>query len=383
MMKKHEVTLPAGGETGAGVWMRGAAASVLAMVLATTSLPASAQDVDPAHAEGWAFMQQQMPGVPYDLLKAACAEGEMMIYSGTWPDATQAVIDGFKARFPCIDAQSFVTQTGPRRERFLTEWRAGKDTADIIQDTDPGTLESQIEEGYLLQYRVSNDDKYPDALKHSDYWYPIRIAIMGIAWNTDLVSEEDAKELLEWKSLTDPKWKGKVGVSDPSSGGAAFLPWYLWPKLFGDEFMQKFAALDPRGFTSVNPTISSLASGDIEVYAGADDAFLTGVWDQGAPIHWSLPDPGIGVPTGQAISAHAPHPNAAKLYQEYMFSEEGYGLWQKIGGGPSVRHGFADQRAVAKEPWYHFPDELYQYDRTDATKAKDAVVEMYHKLMGT
>lgn len=359
------------------------AAAGLVLALSIAGPPAAAQDVASEHAEAWAFMQEQMPGVPYDLLKAACDEGEMMIYSGTWPDATQAVLDGFMARFPCIDAQAFVTRTGQRRERFLAEWRADNNIADIIQDTDPGTLEAQIGEGYIQQYNISNDDKYPEALKHSEYWYPIRIAIMGIAWNTDLVSEEDAKGLLEWQGMVDPKWKGKVGVSDPSSGGAAFLPWYLWPKLFGDEFMQKLAALEPRGFTSVNPTVSSLAAGDIEVYVGADDALLTGMWDKGAPIRWSLPDPGIGVPTGQAISARAPHPNAAKLYQEYMFTEEGYGKWQKIGGGPSVRIGFPDQRAVAKEPWYHFPDELYQYDRADATKSKDAVVDMFHKLMGT
>jgi ABC-type Fe3+ transport system substrate-binding protein len=363
-----------------------AQSAVLAGAMLMTAFGANAaraQDVDPALADAWTWAQKAMPGISYDILKGACAEGSLMIYSGTWPDATDNVVKHFKEHFPCVkDVQTFVTQTAPRRERFLSEMRANHNIADIIQDTDPGTLEDQAKQGILANYTITNDASFDPAIKHSGFWYPFRASTMGIAWNTDAVTDDEAKAFADWKGILDPKWKGRIGVADPASGGAAYLPWYVWPKILGADFMGKLKELQPRAFVSVNPTIAALASGDIDIYFGADDASLTPVWSQGAPLKWTLPSPGIGVPTGQAISAHAPHPNAARLYQEYTFTEEGYAAWQGIGGGPSTRIGFQDQRDVAKQDWYKSPTSLYDYDRTDATAQKDQVIATFKDVVG-
>lgn len=364
--------------------IRVTAMAVGALVASTVaSSTAYSQTVDPALADSWAFAQKEMPGLPYDLLKNACAEAALMIYSGTWPDATDNVVKHFKERFPCIkDVQTFVTQTGPRRERFLAEVRSNHNIADIIQDTDPGTLESQAKDGLIANYKITNDGAYDDSLKQTGYWYPFRSSTMGIAWNTDAVSDDDAKAFATWKGMLDPRWKGRVGVADPASGGAAYLPWFLWPKMFDQAFMDGLKKNQPRAFIAVNPTVAALSSGDIDVYFGADDASLSPAWASGAPIKWVLPEPAISTPTGQAISATAPHPNAARLYQEYAFTEEGYGAWQSIGGGPSVRKGFADQRDVAKEGWYKTPTKFVEYDPADASKARDAVNVQFHDVVG-
>lgn len=80
--------------------------------------------------------------------------------------------------------------------------------------------------------------------------------------------------------------------------------------------------------------------------------------------------------TGQAIPKNAPHPAAAKLYQEYSFTEEGYGIWQKLGGAPA-RRGFRDLRPVAKETWYKVPSTFASYDRADASNSLSAVMDTY------
>src|SRR5258708_1662584 len=153
---------------------------------------AFSQTIDPALVNSWAFGQKAMPGLSYDLLKNACGEGALMIYSGTWPEATDNVVKHFKERFPCIrDVQKFVTQTGPRRERFLAEVRAHNNIADIVQDTDPGTLENQVKDGLLANYKITNDASFDPGIKHSGYWYPFRSSTIGIAWNIDAVSDED------------------------------------------------------------------------------------------------------------------------------------------------------------------------------------------------
>jgi ABC-type Fe3+ transport system substrate-binding protein len=214
------------------------------------------------------------------------------------------------------------------------------------------------------------------------FWYPLRVAMVGIAWNTNLVSEEDAKILQDWQGITDPRWKGKAAVVDPVAGGVAYLPWYAWTKLYGADFITKVAQNEPRVMRGINPTSAALAAGDVSVIFNASETGLLPLFDKGAPIEWSLPNPGIGPLTGQGIPANPPHPAAAKLYQEYAFTEEGYSVWQKDGGTPA-RKGVKDQRPVASESWYHMPEDIFAYDPADATKAADEINANFSKAIAS
>jgi ABC-type Fe3+ transport system substrate-binding protein len=341
--------------------------------------PAGSQTIDPAHAKAWDFMQQAMQGVPYDILKGACSEGTLTIYHGTWSDAQAAQIDAFRKRFPCVQVRPFELGTAARRERFLAETRANRFINDIVQDTDPGSLDELVDDGLIMNYVLSSDALYADAVKRKGYWYPLRIGISTNVWNTNLVSDEDAKVLYDWKGGVDPKWKGKVGIVEPTSGGAIFLPWYFWVKTYGPEFIRDLAKLEPRIF-NLNQVGAALASGDIAVGIGISETPLTTMWLAGAPIKWSMPEPGVGPVTGQGIAAKAPHPNAAKLYHEYAFSAEGYEVWQVL-GGPPARIDYSDKRKVASEPWFKYPKVWFQYDTRDATKARDEIIGLYKKMI--
>lgn len=353
----------------------------IASAIFVLPLPAAAQPIDPALAASWAFMQSAMPGVPYSLLKAACSEGTVMIYHGTWTIAQRNQIEHFTQRFPCIKVQRFELTAGPLRERFMSETRAGRYIADIIQDTDPGSLDNAARTGMLMNYVISNDSSYAGSLKMSGYWYPLRVAIITIVWNTTVVTEEEAKLLTDWKSAINPIWKGRMAVQHPTGGGAAYSPWYAWVKLYGEDFVRKIGALRPRVFNGMNPAASALASGDVGVMFGASETPLPQLWEKGAPLRWTMPEPAIGPTSGQGISAKAPHPNAAKLYQEYAFTLEGYQQWQRF-GGPPARIGYKDQRKVASESWYKYPTNFFPYDSADATKSMERIVDLFNKAVG-
>jgi iron(III) transport system substrate-binding protein len=351
------------------------------LAFAALAGPAAAQPVEPALAASWAFVQQAMPGVPYALLKAACDDGALMLYHGTWTDAQKAQVEGFKRRFPCIKTvQLFELNAGMMRQRFLSESRAGLRTADIIQDTDPGTLNEQAAEKLYLDYTISNDAAYADGMKKKGSWYPLRIALVGIAWNTDLVNARDAQALKDWASAADPKWKGKAGVVDPAAGGVVSLPWYAWLKLYGEDFIKQVGELRPQIYGATNPGSAALASGEIAVLLNASETGLMPLHAAGAPLRWSFPEPATGPVTGQAINARAPHPNAAKLYHEYAFTEEGYALWQKLGGAPA-RLGFKDQRPIAAESWYKYPGKFLDYDAQDVTATYPKISELYRQFV--
>jgi ABC-type Fe3+ transport system substrate-binding protein len=268
------------------------------------------------------------------------------------------------------------------RERYLSEFHAGLKVADIVQDSSTGILDEHAAAGVLTKYQISNDDKFSDEAKHPGYWYSMRRGMTGIAWNTDLVTDADAAKLADWKGILDPRWKDVAGVGDISAGGVAYLPFYAWHQLYGDDFFKGLGKLNLRNIAGTNNAVAALASGDVQVIFNASETALVTYLDKGAPIKWTLPSPGVGALTGQAITANAPHPNAAKLFQEYTFTEEGYGLFQSIGGVPT-RIGTPDARAVAKEDWYKIPDKIFAYSEKDATDAVPAIVDKFNTFIGT
>jgi ABC-type Fe3+ transport system substrate-binding protein len=91
---------------------------------------------------------------------------------------------------------------------------------------------------------------------------------------------------------------------------------------------------------------------------------MGGFYLKGAPIRWVFPDPTPANLTVQTISAKAPHPNAARLFQDWAASAEGQAAWFKVAGVASARADTIDPRKAAKadwyrEDWYADPKELY------------------------
>jgi iron(III) transport system substrate-binding protein len=352
------------------------------MMAGMLAVPAWAQTIDPALQDGWSFMQKNMPGVPYSVLEAACKEADVMLYHGTWVDAQQAQIEGFKKHFPCIKVETYSDSISVMRQRFMSEEHAGRHVADIVQDSDTSSLDDDAKAKLLMNYKISNDDKFASGNKSSGIWYPLRVALVGIAWNTDAVSDDDAKILATWQGATDPRWAGKAAMSDPGSKGVAYQHLWAWYKLYGEDFLKKIGALHPRIIAGANNSMSSLASGDVDVVLNASETGLLPLFDKGAPIKWSLPSPGVGPLSAQAIVATAPHPNAAKLYQEYAFTQEGYGLWTRLGGAPAT-NAYPDTREVAKQPWYKLPDSLFNIDSKASSDDFDKVMADFNKYVGT
>src|SRR6202012_5200239 len=146
----------------------------------------------------------------------------------------------------------------------------------------------------LMQYMIGDDKAYDDSVKMAGYVYPIHRGTTALAWNTNLVNDQQDKLLMDWKGITDPVWAGRAGVTDPSGSASALRPWYIWPKLYGDDFIPKIGALKPRVFTGSSPASAALASGDIAVILNASEVNLSPLWRSGAPVRWALPEPGIG-----------------------------------------------------------------------------------------
>jgi putative spermidine/putrescine transport system substrate-binding protein len=245
-----------------------------------------------------------------------------------------AMMEGFKAKYPGIEINELDPGAGSAEE--LEAIKANKDNpgpqAPDVVDIGIGLAPGAVEEGLLQPYKVSTWDDIPEGAKDPDgYWYGDYYGVLSFEVNTAEVANPPA----EYADLLKPEYKGQVALSgDPLTSNAAILT--VW------------AAGLSTGATGTEAAQAGLEFfkqlNEIGNYVPIDgDSRTVGIGETPILIDWSYnsiandvnlagnPDLVTNVPTAgrlagvyvQAISAYAPHPNAAKLWMEYLYSDEG------------------------------------------------------------
>lgn len=124
-----------------------------------------------------------------------------------------------------------------------------------------------------------------------------------------------------WTDLLDPRWKGRVSVAHPAFSGGAGVWALAVKKLHGWAFFEALARNDPRVGRSTLDTVTLLGAAECLVGPTWAPAAYRAV-DKGVPIALDQPADGVVLMTfPSAVPTGAPHPNAAKLFMEWLLSE--------------------------------------------------------------
>jgi putative spermidine/putrescine transport system substrate-binding protein len=252
-----------------------------------------------------------------------------------------AVIDGFKAKYPGIEVNELNPDAGSADE--VEAIRANKNNTgpqapDVI-DVGLAFGPSAMSEGLLQPYKVATWDEIPDSVKDADgTWYGDYYGVMSFIVNKDLVPVTPT----DWTDLMKPDYAGQVALAgDPRASNQAILgvlaaglsTGAMAGEAAGKAGLDYFAALNKAGnFVPVIGKAGTLAQGSTPIIVAWDYNALA--WKDtlagNPPVDIVVPKTGVlaGVYV-QAISAYAPHPNAAKLWMEYIYSDEGQLLWLK------------------------------------------------------
>ncbi len=192
-------------------------------------------------------------------------------------------------------------------------------------------------DGLLMPYKVSTWDSIPAATKDPDgYWYGDYYGVIGFIINTDvqpLVPQD-------WSDLLKPEYKGQVALSgDPRVGTQDILSVFAAALANGGSLdnaepgLEYFKKLTQAG--NLIPLAASnalVAKGETPVRFGWDYNLLAArdSYEGNPKVEVVIPKTGrlAGIYV-QAISAYAPHPNAAKLWMEFIYSDEGQLTWMK------------------------------------------------------
>ena len=273
-----------------------------------------------------------------ELIAAAQAEGTLTTIAlpHDWCNYG-AVIEGFKAKYG-LEVNELDPGAGSGEE--LEAIRANKDNpgpqAPDVIDVGLAFGPTAKEEGLIQPYKVATWDDIPDGAKDPDgYWYGDYYGVLSFSVNTSEVANPPA----EYADLLNADYNGQVALSgDPLSSNAAILSVWaagLATGATGEEAAQAgldfFKQLNEAGnFVPIDGDSRTVGIGETPILIDwsynsiANDVNLAGNPD----LETVVPSEGrlAGVYV-QAISAYAPHPNAAKLWMEYLYSDEGQLGW--------------------------------------------------------
>lgn len=314
------------------------------------------------------------------LIAAAQAEGELNVIAlpEDWANYG-AIMTAFEEKYG-ITVNSADPNVSSAEEITAAENLKGQDTAPDVFDL--GAAVTLASTDYFAPYQVTTWDDIPaDYKEATGLWVNDYTGLMSVGYDADAVPAPTSLE-----DLLGADYAGKVAINgDPTQAGAAAAAVNLAALLNGgsaDDIqagIDFFAELKAAGnFLPIDPTPATIASGETPVVFDwsynnlAETANNEGVRDWKVTI---LPGVALGSYYNQAINIDAPHPAAARLWQEeFLYSDEGQNLWLAGGAFPvrlqaMIDAGTVDEAALAAlgEP----PADLVQFtaEQTEAASA--------------
>jgi len=284
------------------------------------------------------------------LVAAARKEGKVVIGAPPGSDFRIEAQAALKKRFD-LDSE-FVQAPGPNlMSKIVAEKQAGATSVDaflIGPCTGNSLLKSDIYEP-LASAMILPEVKDPTKWFGGHLWADNQsgknllysfVAQMtpSIYYNTNLVKPQDVRS---YNDLLDPKWKGRIGLRDPRVPGGGLAMWAFLLDTKGEEYVRKLAQQDLFVSRNARQIADALAKGSLVMTIGVGyrdfDAFL----DANLPVkHLPTLKEGTYVSGGNGILGivkDAPHPNAAKVFFNWLLSREGQELHNKTAQQPSRR----------------------------------------------
>ena len=203
--------------------------------------------------------------------------------------------------------------------RVETEQNAGVRIVDFI-DQETGTIDYLVKEGLIQKMPPAILQRVPEAWRDPNgYWVAWFKTPVGFIYNTQLVPAAEAPKTMD--DLLNPKWKGKIALTNPILNSTFGSWFYFWQKQLGQEkadaFFKGLAAQNPTLFESGLTVSTNVNQGQFSIGLG----FLTHVLSVGGPggrMNFMKLDPQPGIVSGIAMLKTQPHPNAAVVLADTM-----------------------------------------------------------------
>ena len=248
------------------------------------------------------------------LVQAAKKEGKLIWYTSTNLTESKPLLDDFE-KLHGIRGEIFRASGEKTLNRIITEARAGRADFDIVTISEVDAL---IDAKLLATYRSPEAASFiPEFKDANGHWAAVYINYTTIGYNPKLVSEKEAPK--QWEDLLDPKWRGKISIDQEQ------YPWYgtlhkAWGRERAQKYMRAIAKQDIQWRKGHTLIAQLMAAGEFPlgvIYAHRVEEMK----QRGAPIEWvNSVNPIVVTVNAAGLSTKPPHPNAARLFYDYLLS---------------------------------------------------------------
>jgi iron(III) transport system substrate-binding protein len=258
------------------------------------------------------------------LIEAARKEGRLSWYDGALDlDKAEKFGKAFETKYPGISVR--VERSGSERiyQRVGQEKQSGIHAVDVVNSADAAHFLEWKKNGWLAPYVPEDVAAHiPPAYADADGMYAILCAwLTTIGYNTRLVKHEDAPK--GFVDLLDPKWKGKIVKAHPGFSGTILTTTFILVRELGWSYFEKLGQQKVLQVQSASDGPKKLILGERAVNADGSDYQFVLPKEQGKSIEIVYPIEGSPlIPVPSAVFRNAPNPNAARLFQSFLFSAE-------------------------------------------------------------
>ncbi|MBI4331003.1 MAG: extracellular solute-binding protein [Chloroflexi bacterium] len=281
------------------------------------------------------------------VLEEARKERQVVIYGGFTAPTRIALMEAFSQRYG-LDLDITIGRGSEIGQKLMREHRAGLKVADAVvngrttmeMELKPAGIFGSLEPLFLLPEVKDPRGWFGGQLPLTDdklILTPTENVDPPIAINTSMVKRE---EITSMRDFLNPRWKGKIAMDNPTIGSG--LNWFAaFTEILDYDFMRALAKMEPATTSDKRLMAEWIARGKYPVaIAPGSVETITELIDLGAPVSVFVPKEGANISSGSGTTsyvANAPHPNATKLFINWLLSKEGQTVFSRASGLPSAR----------------------------------------------
>jgi iron(III) transport system substrate-binding protein len=254
-------------------------------------------------------------------IEGAKKEGKLVFYITLDLPQNADIFRDFAQKYPFLDLEVHPLETETLVKRIQDEARSGQFMWDVLLGGG-GLLQPLLEEKLVLSYASPQRESINKALNDSKgYWSGYYLNPYLLGYNTRLIKEQDVPK--SYNELLEPRWKGNRIALDSAAHGLLQGLVAAWGGAKAIEYLKRLADQQPMIPRGSIVAVDSLHTGDVSLVIARAPLLLGYKEALHSPVHWVPLDPVIAQIDAVMLSARSPHPNAARLFVDFVLSLEG------------------------------------------------------------
>ena len=255
-----------------------------------------------------------------DLIGQAKKEGRVVWYTTVSIPESKQFVDMFEKQYPFLKVDLLRSGSGALVNRIVSEYAAKNYSVDVMQGTSSRGGFTALKQRNIIGRYESPEHKFlaPELKDKNGYWASSFLNSFVLAYNKRNVKPDDVPKTYE--DLLKPIWKGRQIINDTEN-----FEWFdgllkSWGRDKGLAYFRRLAQQDQIFQRGARGRIQLVAAGEAPLTIGYGPHAQSFV-NQGAPIEWVPLEPVVVIVSTTSIAQRPPHPAAAKLFIDFLFSK--------------------------------------------------------------